>query len=315
MMKADHRSEKMNTIKFLKGVLLLIGIVIISSSALPAKTIDKIEFPPLEDIEMPEIEKFTLDNGMVVYLHEDHKLPLVEAAIRLAAGEYTSPVDKIGLAEITGEVMRTGGTENHTGDEIDEILEGIGASIECNIGKTSGRIRLNILSEYADIGLQLMADIVRNPIFDEDKIDLEKTAQRSIISRRNDNPDDICIREFMKIIYGSESPIARYPEYATIDNISRDDLIDYHQRYINPENTMLAVWGDFDTDEMKAKVEKYFADWPQGPGKVPALPEVNYVFEPGVHYIEKGNLNQSSILIGHIGGLLGDPDYLSLIHI
>jgi predicted Zn-dependent peptidase len=294
-------------------LIVTILALISPSQPLAARKIDKIEFPPLQSVEMPDIDTFRLENGIAVYLLEDHEIPLVNAAIRLAAGAYLEPADKVGLAAITGIVMRTGGTENMTGDEIDEALESIGASIEVGIGVTDGSVGMNILSDYVDTGLEMMADILRRPVFDQDKIDLAKTQARSAISRRNDDAYRICVREFLKIIYGPESPFARHTEYATIDNISREDLADFHRTFITPENTMIALWGDFETSEMLNKINRFFGDWKSGSNPVPPLPEVEYEFKPGIYYIEKNNINQSRILIGHIGGFLGDPDYFAMV--
>ena len=294
------------------GCLPFLFVLAVGLTANAGRTVDEIEFPRLNEIRMPEVEKVPLDNGIVLYLLEDHEFPTVKASVRLAAGAYLDPLDKIGLANITGDVMRTGGTARMTGDEIDEALESIGASVEVNIGATSGTAGMNILSEYVDTGLEILADILRTPQFVEDKINLAKTAERTNISGRNDDALEICIREFKKVIYGADSPYARHTEYKTIDNITRDDLVGFHKQYVTPENVMIAVWGDFKKKEMIDKISRLFGDWPAGAGKVPPLPEVDYEFKSAVHYIEKENINQSTVLIGHIGGLTGDPDFFAL---
>jgi len=292
-------------------LMLLLTAVVIPLAG--ARTIDDIEFPPLRDIRMPDVEKVELNNGIVLYLLEDHQLPLVEAMVRIGAGGYLDPPEKTGLASMMATVMRTGGTDKMTGDEIDEALESIGASIETSMGSTSGNVSMNILSEYADTGLEILADILRQPVFAEDKIGLARTAERTAIARRNDDAWPICIREFRKIVYGSESPYARHTEYATIDNIAREDMIEYHRQYVTPRNLMIAVWGDFDREEMLAELTALFGDWSSDAPAPPPPPEVTYEFEPGIHYAEKDNVTQTNILIGHIGGFLDDPDYHSLI--
>jgi predicted Zn-dependent peptidase len=307
---------KEDTVKRYKSLLIIFPLIIIllagSSVTAGQDFLKKIKFPPLNDIVLPEIEQITLDNGLIVYLLEDHKLPIINASARLAAGGYLEPVEKIGLTDIVGTVMRTGGTADMTGDEIDELLESMGATIETSMGNTSGNAYMNILSEQVDKGLEVLSGILRTPQFDQEKIDIAKSSARTAISSRNDNPFNICIREFRKIIYGSESPLARHTEYATIDNINREDLFDFHKKYVSPNNTMIALWGDFDKSEMIEKIRKYFGDWQPIEGKNPLLPEVTYEFKKGVHYIEKENLTQSSVLLGHIGGLMGDPDYFAL---
>jgi len=290
--------------------------VLIMAFAIPSfsktRTIDKLDFPELSGFKLPEVEKVELKNGITLYILEDHELPLVRINARLAAGNYLDPADKIGLADICGTVMRTGGTEAMTGDEVDIALESIGASISVNFGTTSGTASLNILSDYSDTGLELLADIMRSPRFEEDKIEIEKSAQRTAISSRNDEPLGIAFREYKKTIYGAKSPYARHTEYSTIENITRQDLIDFHKNFITPENVMMAIWGDFDKDEMIGKIEEYFGDWATGSGEAPPLPEVNYDFVNKVHYIEKNNVTQSTVLMGHIGGKVTDPDYYAM---
>ncbi|MBN2226651.1 MAG: insulinase family protein [candidate division Zixibacteria bacterium] len=292
---------------FLIGVMCLIGV-----NGLDARTIDNLKYPPLNEIKMPDVEKIALDNGITLYILEDHELPIVRASVRLAAGAYLEPAELIGLAGITGEVMRTGGTAAMTGDEIDETLEAIGASVEVGIDNISGYASMNILSDHVDTGLEILAGVLRTPQFNEDKIELAKTARRTEISSRNDDPFTICIREFKKVIYGTDSPYARHTEYATINAITRDDLIAFHNKFVTPENVMIAIWGDFKKNEMIDKIRQYFGDWAPGTGKVPKLPEVTYEFKNAVHYIEKEKVTQSTVLMGHIGGLTNDPDYFAL---
>lgn len=295
------------------GTIAIIFVLIVGITVSAERTIDKLKYPTLKEPEMPDIETITLDNGIIFYLIEDRQLPLVNAQLRLAAGSYLDPADKIGLADITATLMRTGGTERMTGDQVDEALESIGASIGTNMSHSSGSVSLNILSEYVDTGLELLADILRNPVFEQDKIDLAKTQERSSIARRNDEPDPTCWREFRKIIYGKDSPYARHTEYATIDNITRDDLIEFHKKYIRPDYIQMAVWGDFDKKEMIEKLKARFGDWAKSKEALPPLPEVTYEFKPGVNYIDRKNVNQSTIYIGHIGGRMNDPDYYPMI--
>ncbi len=293
--------------------ILLGGLILLGASAWSAKSIDKIKFPALSEPQMPDIESVTLDNGIRIYLIEDHDFPLVKARVRLAAGGYLDPADKVGLADITGSVLRTGGTVKMTGDEIDEKLESLGATVETGIGATSGSAYMNILSDYTDVGLEILADVLRTPVFDQDKIELAKTEQKSAIARRNDDAWDICFREFQKKIYGAESPYARHTEYSTINAVTREDLLAFHKQFITPENVMIAVWGDFNKTEMLDKLKKYFGDWPKGSGLVPALPQVDYKYQSSLGFIDKKNINQSKIRIGHIGGLVTDPDYHATI--
>jgi predicted Zn-dependent peptidase len=123
----------------------------------------------------------------------------------------------------------------------------------------------------------------------------------------------IASREYRKLIYGPESVYARHTEYATIDNITRDDLVAFHKKYYHPNNMMLAVWGDFETRQMIRKIEEAFKDWEKVDIKPEPMPEVEYDFRSTVNVVSKEDINQSCIYLGHIGGLMSDPDYFALI--
>jgi len=150
---------------------------------------------------------------MQLFLLEDHELPLINMSAMIRTGSVYEPADKIGLADIAGTVMRTGGTTGRTGDEIDEELEQIAASVETGIGQASGSASVSVLKEDIDTGLAILADVLMNPAFREDKIELKKIKTRSSIARRNDSARQIAMREYNKIIYGPQSIYARQTEY------------------------------------------------------------------------------------------------------
>ncbi len=291
------------------AALLLMALSVLTA----AQDVSKLKYPPLNPLQIPVVKKIALENGLRLYLVEDKSLPLFNASVRINCGSHLEPADKIGLAEVTGEALRTGGTKKWSGDEIDEMLEAVGASVETYIGLENGGASVNVLSEYTDLGLEVLADILRNPVFEQDKIDLEMVQQRTGISRRNDDPQEIGSREFGKVIYGANSVYARQTEYATISSITRDDLVKFHKDYITPDKIQIGVWGDYDEAQLLAKINQLFADWPKGSTDVPSLPEVDYKFIQKAHYVEKNDVTQSNIYMGHIGGLVTDADYAARI--
>lgn len=302
--------------KVLKIFLLTVLGLSLVLAATPAQAgkIKDLKYPALNKFEIPEPTKEVLDNGITIYLMEDHNLPLVNLRVIMnKCGSYLEPPHLVGLASMTGEVMRTGGTETMTGDEIDEQLEAIGASVETRMGAVSGSAGANALSEYSEKIISILADVLRHPVFDEDKIELAKSNQKSGISRRNDEPIPIAIREFRKLVYGANSPYARHTEYSTIDAVTRDDIVMFHKTFVQPNNIQIAVIGDFDKAEMMVLLKKYLGDWTRGEVELPPPPEVQYDFKQTVNYAPKTDLTQSTILMGHIGGKMGDPDYAATI--
>ncbi len=279
----------------------------------PARPYKQLKYPKLHDLQIPDVQPLTLPNGMQLFVLEDHELPLIQVSATIRTGSVYEPADKIGLAGITGTVMRTGGTTTKTGDEIDEQLEQIAASVETGIGRSSGSASMSVLKEDVDTGLAVLADVLMHPAFRQDKIDLAKIAARSAIARRNDRPGSIAGREFTKLIYGADSAYARQTEYATIDSITRDDLVAFHRKYFHPNNTMMAVWGDFDSKQMIAKITAVFKDWPKADVELPPVSKVDYKFPVTVNAVTRDEMNQSIILMGHIGTTMNNPDYHALM--
>ena len=280
--------------------------------AQPVPSYQDLKFPPLKPVAIPNVATFTLPNGMKLFLLEDHELPLVNGSARIRTGNLFDPADKVGLAGMTGTVMRSGGTKALTGDQIDERLENIAASVESGIGETSGSVSFSALKENTDEVMALFRDVLTAPEFRQDKIDLAKSQARSGISRRNDNPGGIADREFTNIVYGRDTPYGWQIEYATVDRITRDDMAAFHKRYFFPANVMLAVWGDFDTAEMKAKIEKLFAGWTAQQPPAPPFPKVEAKPSPGIFIGDKQDVTQTFFVLGHLGGELRDKDYPAL---
>ena len=305
------RQKNFNIRKVTTIVVLGMFLAALSCTQQSAKDYKQLKYPKLGDIEIPEVTRVTLDNGMKLLLLEDHELPLINASAMIRTGSVYEPAEKTGLAAITGTVMRTGGTTSKTGDQIDEELEQIAASVGTGIGLNAGSASMTVLKEDMDKALAILADVLMNPAFAQDKIELAKIQARSNIARRNDNMRAIASREYQKLIYGPKSVYARHTEYATIDNITRDDLVAFHKKYYHPNNVMLAVWGDFDTKDMVKKIDAAFKNWQKADVKIEPVPQVKYEFRPTVNVVRKDDVHQSCIYLGHIGGMMNDPDYFA----
>jgi predicted Zn-dependent peptidase len=275
-------------------------------------TYKDLKFPQLKKIPIPNVTTYTLPNGMKIYLLEDHELPIVSGTVRIRTGNLFDPADKVGLASITGTVMRSGGTKSKTGDQLDEELENIAASVESDIGESSGSVSFSALKENTDEVLGIFKDVIVEPEFRQDKIDLAKSEMRSSISRRNDDAHGIADREFAAIVYGKDTPYGWDAEYYTVDRIARPDLAAFYQRYYFPANMLMAVWGDFSTADMQSKLAKLFGDWKYEQPKVPPFPPVRDKAQPGIFLAKKDDVTQTFFIEGHLGGQLKDPDLPAL---
>lgn len=273
---------------------------------------ENFDYPTLNNFDMPALEMFELDNGIRFYLVEDKELPLIDVSVMVRTGGILVSDDKVGLQALAGTVMRSGGTREYPGDALNELLEDRAAIMETSIGFTSGSASFNVLSEDFNELLPVFVDLLRNPVFPEGRIELARTQQRSSIARRNDDQGAVAGREFQRMVYGQDSPYSRRIEYATLDNISRDDLVAFHQQAFVGRNMMIGVTGDFDMEEMKSRLRNAFSAIPAGDALTLTFPEVDYEFTPGVYFVDKPDVNQSYVLLGHIGGMRDNPDYAAL---
>jgi zinc protease len=304
-------NAKTNRLRILAGlglILLLAGGLLLAQK----NPKDRFTYAPLNKIQMPKVEEMTLTNGLKVFLVEDHEFPTVSLRAMVRAGTVFDPADKAGLASLAGSTLRTGGTTSRTGDEIDKELETMAARIETGVDATNGTIMASALKEDINRSLEILTDILQNPAFRQDKVDLAKITLQTMISRRNDDIGQITDREFGRLIYGPGSPYVRQPEYASVAAITRDDLVKFYRTYFYPNNTLLAVWGDFQSAAMKAALAKTLGRWKPGQVKVEPWPTVKYDDKYTVNFIDKPDVNQSNIMLGHIGGLMNNPDFPAL---
>lgn len=274
--------------------------------------VDGLNYPELNEYQIPDIEIFELDNGIKFYLVEDDEVPLIDLNMIVRAGSFMVPDDKVGLASIMTNALRNGGSEAYPENELNQLLEDKAARIEFGMGQNSGSVSLNALKEdFIDL-LPVLVDVMQNPLMPQEKIDLAIRQQRSAISRRNDNAQQIGFREFSKLIYGENSLQGRSTELYTLDNITREDLIEFHQNAYTGENMMIGLVGDFKVADIKPILEEAFSAIPAGEENEFNFAEVDYEFESSIHFVDKSDVNQSVVLMGHIGGFRDNPDYAAL---
>jgi zinc protease len=268
--------------------------------------------PPLRAFQPVPPRRIALGNGMVIFLQEDRELPLIQATLRIRGGSREEDAAKVGMVSIYGQAWRTGGTRKRTGDELDDYLEARAARVETGGGLDSTTVSLNCLKENFAEAFDVFLELLREPEFRPDKIELAERQLHTGIARRNDNPQGILFRESAKLGYGAASPYARHPEYATIAAVTREDLLAWHQRYVHPGNMILGVVGDFETRTMETTLRKAFGSWPRGPVAAKVPEAGTPATAPGTYFIAKDDVNQSSIRMVHLGTTVYNPDYYAI---
>ncbi len=305
LLKRNHRSHRAAAV-LVPAVFILAGLAACRPPVLHSPA--GMSFPPVR-FDFPQADPVTLSNGMVLYLREDHELPLLNLVALIRTGAVCEPEDKLGLASLTGTVMRTGGTRSRSGDEINETLEFIAASMETGIGREVGVASLSVLSKDREVGLAIVADVLMHPVFAPDKVDLAKKKELEAIRRRNDDPQGIAFREFRKILFRG-NPRGRVPTLKTVSAITREDMIAFHRRYVHPNAIIMGISGDFRRDEMITTIEGLFAEWQPAEVNIPAIPYREAPAATSIHYAYK-DLPQSTSVMGYPVIGKSHPDFFA----
>jgi zinc protease len=299
------------------GIALCIGTVVAAaadqaSGSIPDRP-EKLEFPPLT-YEPPAPEQFrvALQSGPVAYVVPDRELPLVNIAIYVRTGEYLEPAGKIGLAELTGYLLARGGTSTRTAEALEERLAFLAAQLNSGVGETQGSVSLNLLSKDLEEGLSILREVLAAPRFQDDKLALRKQQLIQFMKMRNDDSSSIEGREAGFLAYSEDFWANHQATLATVESITHDDLVSFHQKWFHPSNFIIAASGDFNRDEMIAKLEKLFSDWPfKGEHPTPIPTDTKFA-QPGAYIVDK-DVNQGRVSMMLPGIMRDNPDYFSVL--
>ena len=273
----------------------------------------ELSFPALNyDPPAASDHRHVLSNGVAVYVVEDHELPLVDLSVFVRTGSYMESQDKPGLASLTGDQLRSGGTVRMSAAEFDEELDVLAARVNVHIGHTQGEASLNCLTKDLDRGLELFFEMLRTPGFQEDRLALAKTRITQRMRRRNDDPADIERREWRHLLRGMQHFSTRPGTASSLEAISREDLASFHQRSFRPRNFIIAVSGDVDTADILARLETHLSGWHGAATTVP-IEAPTHRPRPGLYLVQKDDVNQGRVSLGHLGTSRDNPDRYALM--
>ena len=301
----------MKTLSLLILTVIAGAVMFVSAAAAQVTDWKQIPIPTLPTFRPKEPKRIELQNGMVIFLTEDHELPLIDGIARIRGGSREESANKAGLVQLYGETWRTGGTKNQTGDQLDDFLEARAARVETGGGTDSTTIGWSCLKEDLDDVFKVFLDVLRDPAFRPDKLDLAQKEAIDAISRRNDNPLQIAARQAAKLAYGADNPYVREPEYSSIAAVQQQDLMSWHKQHLYPNYIILGITGDFDSAQMEARLRQAFGSWAKGPAW--RNPHIEFhPAQPAYYLVDKKDVNQSNIRMVGLGTTRDNPDYYAI---
>ncbi|MSU57770.1 MAG: insulinase family protein [Pedosphaera sp.] len=282
------------------------------AAAIPDRP-EKLSFPESKyDPPSPDKFRVQLKSGPVAYVVPDRELPLVNISILVRTGDYLDPAGKEGLANLTGYLLARGGTKSKTAEQLEERLAFLAAQLGSGVSDSQGSLNLNLLAKDLDEGLAILREVLVAPRFQDDKLALRKQQMVQFMKQRNDDSSAIEGREANLLAYGENFYNNRFSTQASIESLTRADLEAFHQKWFAPGNFIVAVNGDFDREDMTARLEKLFGDWPFKGETPPPVPTNTTFSAPGVFLVDK-DVNQGRVSIMLPGIKRDSPDYFSVI--
>ena len=258
----------------------------------------------------PKAFRTVYAGGIRAYVQEDRGLPLFNITAIVNCGDLVVPKEKAGLGRILADQLIKGGTATKEGTVIEERIDFLGGSLNFMVGERTSTLSLSVLTKDLDEGLALFFDVLMNPAFHEEPLQLAKARSIEQLRQANDNPSAVLSREYEKLLYG-DNALTWQPTKATYESITAGNLQAFHRHYFFPENIILAVSGDFSKTDLKSRINKIVAGWKNYKVAPQALPKSFPSPEPGVYFIQKA-INQGYINLGHLGIEDTNPDYFAV---
>jgi zinc protease len=262
-----------------------------------------------QGLSLKDAKRVELPNGLVLLLYENHRLPIITAQALVRHVSLLEPADKAGVAALTGYLLDEG-TARHTGPEIAELIEGVGGQL--SLSSSGGSVR--VLTPHRHLGLQLLLECLTRPNFPKDAFAREKEHLLSEIDEAEQQPESKALLAYKAMVYGKH-PFGRSSlgTGKTAEPLTPADCADFHRKVFVPNNTVIALVGDFDSKEIVEEIKRLTADWKKAPVDRPELPAVTKPKEFTEKVLSMPDAAQLHFYMGHVGIRRNNPDYYKLL--
>jgi zinc protease len=291
--------------------LLAAGLVVLAASVFAQKDPGSLKFPDLE-FKPEKPGHVRIKTGIDFYFKENHEQPSMTALILVKSGSLFDPKDKTGLASLTFQLMKSGGTKSLPPEKIEDRLDFLGSTLSGTAGGEFSGLNLWTLTKNFDESWKLLTDVLMNPAFDKERLETEKKKELEGIRRRWDYPTSVAFNLFQDLIYGKDYPDIQRTTAKGIESITREDIQAFYDQNIRGKELIVAFAGDFAAAKMADVIKKTFRDWPGQPAAKPPLQKATLAAKPGLYVIDKPDMTQAIICLGHLGINRLDPDNVEI---
>ncbi len=269
--------------------------------------------PP--ELKLPKLQRTTLSNGLQVILAERHEVPLVNFTLAADAGFASDASTTPGTANLAMQVL-TDGTGTRNALRISDELESLGATLRGSSNLDLSFVSLSALTAKLDPSLDLFADVVLNPSYPETEVKREQKLALAGIEREQNTPGTLALRVLPGLLYGAGhpygNPLTGSGTKESVEKLTREDLVKFHDTWLRPNNSTLIVVGDTTLAEVTPKLEKLFAGWKSGSVPAKNLKTVSVAAKSAVYLIDKPGALQSVIVAGVVAPPRANPQEIAI---
>lgn len=302
-----YPTKSIRVIRLIFAAVVFVSLAGIPRSLCAQKDPKTLKFADLEF--KPQKPGFAaVKDGVSFYFREDYESPVINAGMIIKTGSIYDPPGKEGLASLTMRMLKAGGTKSMTPDELEDKLDFLGSSVGANAGLEFSQVYFWTLKKNFEETWKIVTGILSQPAFDKDRFETEKKKDLESIRRRFDYPSSLGLYLFQDLVYGKDFPEARRTSNSSISRITLDDVKAFYEKNVKGKEAIVAFTGDFMQPEILALLKKDFKDWP---GSAPAeldVPKAELAAKPGLYLIDKPDMTQAIIAMGHLGLNNLDPD-------
>ena len=273
------------------------------------------DFPVLD---LPKIQRAKLSNGLDVVLAERHDVPMINLSFQIKSGHATDPKEQPGLASFTMSML-TEGTGSYDALELSDRLEELGTDLYTNTGLDVSSVNISSLKSNFVDSLKIMHEVITDSTFDQTEIERKKSRWLAAIDQSLSTPNGMVSNLIPEILYGENHPYAKpFSGNGTRESIqwmSREDLINYKQRFIAPSNASLIVVGDTTLDEVVPMLESQFGKLTENKMLKGAQLDYKVTNQPEtrkVYLVDKPGAVQSLIVAGQLMPAIGSSDEIDI---
>ena len=265
-----------------------------------------------QPIIIPTARETVLSNGLNVVVVEDSRLPLVSYRLALRIGSSYDPPKLPGLTDLLAGLLPEG-TTSKTSREIADQVARVGASISAGANSDYTIVAASALTRFNEQILELLAEIVLQPSFPENEVELAKQNTKESLRQQRAQPSFLASEMVARVMFG-EHPYAKVsPTVESIDASTRDDFVSFHRANFVPNNAVFIAVGDVRFDDVVSRLESLFSTWEKGADLVTSFPAPPSRTKRSAYLVDRHGSAQSNIVIANSGITRTSPDYFPML--